>query len=263
MGDDAEDRQPNAGAIPELASLLGFQVGNPAVNQGDADGDQVKQILLDEVADVDERLGRTWQLRAKPFVDVAKHRHDFDQEENGDADGDDGDGGRIHHGRLDLLAQLGSALQVGGQAGQNFRQQTAAFAGRDHADVQLVKGLGVLLQRFRKTVTALDAGANVLDGIAHDFVGRLLGQRLEGLDHRQTGVNHRRQLAGEHDQIGQSDSAAGGFALPADLFLDRHDQQVPVEQCRDGSLLVLGFQIAADFFTRSGFPRYISKGGHS
>ncbi len=52
----------------------------------------------------------------------------------------------------------------------------------------------MFLQR-REIITAFDPGRDILDDVAHDFVVGLVGERLEGLDHGEAGVNHRGQLA--------------------------------------------------------------------
>ncbi len=115
----------------------------------------------------------------------------------------------------------------------------------------------MLLQGFGEAIAGFHAGADVLDDVAHDFVGGLFGQALERLDHRETGVDHGGQLAGEDDEVGEGDLAAGGFAFFADLLLDGDDEQVAVQQSGDGSLLSAGFDRTADLPARGGFPRYI------
>jgi len=100
----------------------------------------------------------------------------------------------------------------------------------------------MLAQRFRKTVAAFHPRADVLDRVAHHLVGGLLDEGLQGLHHGQTGIDHGGQLARKEDQVGQGHFAAGGLALSADLLLDGDDQEVAIEQGRDGGLLALSFQ---------------------
>ncbi len=69
--------------------------------------------------------------------------------------------------------------------------------------------------------------------VAHDFVVRLFSQSLEGLHHGQTGVNHRRQLPGEDNQVGKWDFSACRLAFFSDFLLDGNDQQVAVQQRGD------------------------------
>ena len=194
---------------------------------------------------------------AEAGEDFAENRDDFHQQEDGDADRHDRDDGGIHHGGFDLLAQARGIFQIGGKARQNFRQQTAFFTGGYHADIQAVENFGMLLQRFGETIAAFDARADVFDDVAHDFVGGLFGQRLQRLHHRQTGVNHGGQLAGEDDQVRQGDIAARGFAFFADLLLDGDDEQVAVQQGGDGGLFGGGFDGTADLAAGGRFPCYI------
>src|SRR5579862_6818609 len=112
----------------------------------------------------------------------------------------------------------------------------------------------MLLQSFGKTVTTFHARANVPDDVAHDFVGGLFGESLEGLPHGVTGVNHGCQLTSEDNEIGEIDLAASGAAFFADLFLDRDDQEVAVEQGVNSCLLSPGFDGTADFATGGRFP---------
>src|SRR5262249_33023025 len=112
--DDAEDRHSNAAAVPEFAAGFSFEVGNPPVDQGGANGHEVKEVVLDEVAEANQSLRGSREVLTKPLVDVTEHGDNFDEEEDGDANGDDGDRGRVHHRRFDFLAQLGRILEVGG-----------------------------------------------------------------------------------------------------------------------------------------------------
>jgi hypothetical protein len=109
-------------------------------------------------------------------------------------------------------------------------------------------------QRLGQAFAAFHARANVADGVAHDLVGRLVGQRLERLDHGDARVNHRRQLPGEHHHVAQRDLAALGLAAFGQLFLDLDDQQVAVEQRGDGRLFRGGLDGVADFAAGGRFP---------
>ena len=117
----------------------------------------------------------------------------------------------------------------------------------------------MLLQRFRETVAAFDPRADVANHVAHDLVGRLLGQRLQRLHHGQTGIDHRRQLAGEDHQVRERDAPAAGSAFLADLFLDGDDQQVAIQQRGDGRLFGGRLDGTADFPAGSRLPRDINK----
>ena len=204
--------------------------------------------MLHEIADIDQDTASALgSVAAEARKNLAEDRHHFDQQENRNQDGHDGHDGRIHHGRFDLLAQAGGVFQIDGQAGQNLRQQPAFFAGGDHADIEPVEHLGMLLQRLGETVAAFHPGADIPDDVAHHFVGGLLGQGLQGLHHGQAGINHRGQLPGEDDQVRQGDVPAAGAALLADFLLDRDHQHVAVQQRGDRRLLGGGFDRTADF----------------
>src|SRR5205807_150113 len=104
-------------------------------------------------------------------------------------------------------SQSGRILQISRQTGQHFGEQTAFLTRIHHADEKLVEALGVFDQCLRETVAAFHPRANVPNDVAHDFVGGLLGQRLQALHHGQAGVNHGGQLPRKNDQVGQPDAA--------------------------------------------------------
>ena len=113
----------------------------------------------------------------------------------------------------------------------------------------------MLLQCLRKTVATFHARADVFDDVFHDFVGRLLGQRLERLHHGQTGIDHRGQLACKYNQVNQCDRAASGLSLSRDLLLNRQDAAEALE-------VQPSFEAAPDFATSPRFPRYVTERGH-
>ena len=117
----------------------------------------------------------------------------------------------------------------------------------------------MLLQRLGEAVAAFDPRANVANDVAHDLVGGLVRQRLQGLHHRQAGIDHRRQLPREDHQVGQRHPPAAGPALFADLLLDREDQHIAVQQGRDGRLLGGRLDRTADLPAGGRFPRYIDE----
>ena len=166
---------------------------------------------------------------------------------------------RIHQGGFDFFAKAIGVFQVGRQPRQNFRQQPALFPRRHHGNVKAVERLGMLLQRLGKTFAALHARADVANRVAHDLVGSLVGQRLQGLHDGNARVHHRRQLTGEHHQIGQRNLAALGLALSGNLFLDGNDQQIAVEQRGNGGLFGRRLHAVADFAARGRLTSGVSK----
>src|SRR5438477_4736630 len=139
MGDGPEDRQFDPGSVPEFAAGLGFDVEKPAVNSPSHGGQNVQDIILDNVADADEKLRRAGELGAEPAVDLAEHRDDLDQQKNGNPDGDDRHRGGVHHGGFDFFSQPGGVFQVGRQARQHLGQQSALFTRVHHADKKFVE----------------------------------------------------------------------------------------------------------------------------
>ena len=117
----------------------------------------------------------------------------------------------------------------------------------------------MLLQGFRKAVAALDARANVADHIPHDFIGGLVGQRLQRLHDGQPGINHGRKLPREYHQVGQGNTSPARVPLLADLLLDGEDEHITVQQGGNRDLLSGGLDGTADLPVGPRLSRYIYK----
>ena len=75
--------------------------------------------------------------------------------------GDDQDGDGISQGRLHLAHQLVHVFDVLGQAQQDGVQVARGLAGLDHAGVQFVEDLGVLLHGVGEVGAGLDVLAHL------------------------------------------------------------------------------------------------------
>src|SRR5256884_2337871 len=134
----------------------------------------------------------------------------------------------LSHDRVVLLEELGQPDQYG-------VEDAARFAGRDHVDVQIAERLGVLAQRIGEGLTALDVIDDLPGDVGEDLILGLLRQDVERLDERQAGVDHRGELAGEHDDVAGLDAAA---ELEVELELlgrraDLHHDHAVLSQVRD------------------------------
>jgi len=109
-----------------------------------------------------------------------------------------------------------------------------------------------------KLSPAFDPRADIADGVAHDLVGGLFGERLQRLHDGNARVNHRGELPGENNQIGERHFAAFGLPALGDLFLDLDHQQVAVKQGGDGGLLRGGLDRVAQFAASGRFAGGVS-----
>ena len=137
----------------------------------------------------------------RPLKSVMKIGHDLPQQENDDAAGDAHNGDRINQGGLHGALQLDVLFDVAGEALENGVENTARFAGFDHVVVESVEDLVVLLHGGGKRGAAFDRGAHATENLLEGFVLLLVGENLQALHQRKTGVNHHRELAGEDGQF--------------------------------------------------------------
>ena len=177
--DGAEDGELDAAGIPELPANGRLDEVKPGVNSATAGDENKDEVTFNEIADTNEALSRSGKFSAEAGEDFTENGDDFDEEENRDANRDNSDDDGIHHRGFDLLAQAVGIFKVGGQSAENFGEQTAFFTGCDHADIHPAEYFGMFLKRFGKTVATFNARADVFDDVAHDFVGGLIGERLE------------------------------------------------------------------------------------
>src|SRR4029077_2079856 len=118
VSDDTKDGQLDSARIPELPADGRLDEIHPAVNSAAASDKDKNKVTFDNVADVNEGLSWRGEFSAETGKDFAEHRHNFDQEENGDQDRHDGHDSRIHHGGLDLLTRALGIFEIGGQSCQ-------------------------------------------------------------------------------------------------------------------------------------------------
>jgi len=99
-------------------------------------------------------------------------------------------------------------------------------------------------QGFRKLSPASTREQTSADGVAHDLVGRLFGERLQRLDDGDAGINHGGELAGEHHEIVERHPAALGLAALDGLLADfPPPAELRVEQRGDGGLFGGGINV--------------------
>ena len=134
--------------------------------------------------------------------DHERHQH----EDGGDAHQQQ-EGG-VDEGADHLPPQAGGLGEVGGKVLQDFHQAAALLAGVHEAHVDGVEDAGVLLQGLGEGggpdgEAALDLADHPLEVAA----AGLVADRLEGLDDREAGLQERRELAGEHGEVGGAGAA--------------------------------------------------------
>jgi hypothetical protein len=247
VGDGPKDGQFEAVFVPKIAAGLGFDVVEPAPDGRANNHEQEDEIVFHHVADAHQNEGGTGQSGTEPGINFLEGGNNSHEEEGGDANGDDGHDGGIHQGGFDLFTEAFGVFLIGGEARQDFREETAFFAGSDHGHIEAVEGFGMAGEGFGEAFAAFHTGGDVADGVAHDFVGRLIGEGLQSLHNGDTGIDHGGELARENDEVGEGHLAAFGLSALGELFLDLDDEHVAIEQGGDGGLFGGGFDGIADF----------------
>jgi len=135
-----------------------------------------------------------------------------------DAHGNDHNEDRVRHRRLDLLAKLKVLLKEHRQPFERVVEHTTNLARAHQTHGQFAEDPRVLRHRLRERRTTLDLGLNVADDLLEAHVRRLLLQNVETADQRDTGVDHRGELATEDREILQPDALA---EAEAELLLRR------------------------------------------
>ncbi len=91
------------------------------------------------------------------------------------------------------------------KVGKISMRDIVIFTRRDHVHVQLVERLRVLAERVGDCIAGLDVEHDRLGHDLEALVLRLLREDVERLHQRQTGVDHRGELAGEDDDVAHRD----------------------------------------------------------
>src|SRR5581483_4243122 len=227
----------------------------------EASGDDQAAHAGKERGEADHDTGRQRQGE----TDLAEHAlEDRDDEDEQDRDGDKGDrhdDAWVDHRALHLADQVVVLLHEDREAHQDRVENTARLAGRHHVHVQIAEGLRVFPQGVGDRVTGLDVEHDgPRDGLER-WVLTLLRENVERLDQRQTGVDHRRELAGEDDDVAHLDPAAARLLLRLGRVVDLDDGEPLALQLGDHILARRGvdgrrLQLAVDRSRRVGERRH-------
>ena len=187
---DAENRQFQRPGVNLLPPLLGRV--DPLENKDERDNgtDDHQDIVLNEIAQIDDDLGRHRQRAAEIGKQLCEGRDDEDQNDGDDHDGNADDGRRVGHGTLDLFLQLHGFFDVGRQPVEDGVENPADLPRRDEVDIEFVEGLGVFLQSVGKGGAGLDALLDLGQHFLEGLIVLLPGENIEALHQRQTGIDH-------------------------------------------------------------------------
>ncbi len=180
--------------------------------------------------------------------------------------GDDDDGDRVDHRRLDLLLQLDVLLDVDRQPLEDGVEDAARLTGRDHVGVERVEDLRVPLHRIGERRAALDVGPRLEDDLREVLVLLLVAEDVEALHQRQAGVDHDGELPREDGQVLRVDAAALRLAGRLRLGLrlrggDLRDEDLVAAERDACRLEGVGDALAAHRFTAA-CPTGVCEGGH-
>src|SRR6185312_5442797 len=151
-------------------------------------------------------------------------------------------------------------LHEDGEAHEDRIENTARLTGGDHVDVELRERLGMLAERVGHGVAGFDVEHDLSRDVFQRRVLALLRQDVKRLHEREAGVDHRRELAGEDDDVAHLD-AAQALLLRRRAFVDLDDAQALLLELLDDFVAIRrvdrrGTQVAA------GGPRGVRELGH-
>jgi hypothetical protein len=112
---------------------------------------------------------------------------------------------RVSQGFLDLLLDRLGFFLVGGDLVEQCFECTGLLTGFNEVDEQIVEIKWLLGERFRQRATALDVGLDAQYQLLHGGVFVAGADDLECLYERDTGCQHRGELAAENGDIAGRD----------------------------------------------------------
>ena len=182
----AEERYAELHRVDHLAPLN--RLGRHAVEKDKKNNaaDDHEPLVLEEAACSDNELRERGKRFASQHVgeDLLELRHDINEQECHDGDGDDQNDDRVEHSRHDLVLKfLGFLLKIG-QTNQHQFHHAAQFAGANHVDVELVENFGVLAERIGERAAALHRVAKLPDCFAQNRIRLLLAQDVQPAQER-------------------------------------------------------------------------------
>ena len=164
--------------------------------------DQQVPLAGHEVGHADADPGDHGQLAVEVLEDLLEHRdQERDQGQQHDRAAKTADHHRVGHRGPDLALQRVALLQLVRDPLQRLLEHSRRLTGAGHRDVELVEGVGVLLERVRHRDAGLDVLAHLVqDPFSFSFSVVLL-EHVEAPQDRHARRDHRRELAGHDRQL--------------------------------------------------------------
>ncbi len=186
-------------------------------------------VVLQPARHVDDELGECRQVRSEALEQRLELRDHEQQQDDGDDDGHDHDGRGVEERLLDLLLEGLGFFLVGRNLVEQRFQRAGLFAGLHEVHVEVVEVQRMLRERFVQGSTAFDVRLDVENELLHRRLVIATADDVEGLDQRNTGSEHGRELTAEYRDVFGLDLSAGleglrllldpgdGYALPAQV----------------------------------------------
>ncbi len=168
------------------------------------------EVRDQKVGEVDDDLRRARQGGTEVREHFLEDRSDLEQQQCRHTERDQQDDRRVHHRALDLATQLLGLLFVDGEAVEDRVENTADLTCGAQLHVELVEHLRMILQRVRERRARLNATLHREDALLHRRAVGLGCENVQALHERKAGVDHRRELAGEDEQVSLSDAVEPG-----------------------------------------------------
>lgn len=139
---------------------------------------------------------------------IGSKRHEKDDEDVEDDEAGGGQENRVGQGADHLGFKVFLLFGEVGDATQHVFEETAFLTSADHADGQLIEGVGVLAHGFAQAHAVGDAGADLAEDFRKGGLRTLAFENVEAAEQRYAGVQEIGQLRVEGGEVAAANTAA-------------------------------------------------------
>ena len=235
----AEQHVIEPGLLPRLA-----HPGDDRDHGRNQPADDQQELRAEELGDGHDHTGAERQLRAERAVEVREGRHDLQDDDRHEDEGQRNQDRRIHERGDRFALDRRDDLRVFDVAAQRRVQVAAALAGEERRGVDAREQSLMRVERVRQRRARSHLLVHVVQHAAEGRRRDAALQQVERLHERHTGLQQRRQLLVEHQEFARVDPFAlrqlQRDARDGVLGLKRQDEQPLLLELMPQTGLVVG-----------------------